>query len=249
MAEPNDPGLLDELNNTISVNYFLVGAKVTTEHVSAAFGEDAIGLSQQELTALVRTVDAVRKDAIDWGDQKASAMIVKYMAEYHPHLASWNQLRELLKTSPCDEKMVAMLFYSCYGGFDERPGWEVELEQEYMTLQGLSYEPNAFVGGKEKKGCFSKLFTNCKNTRIKSLRHLCKKHHEVDFGLKRKSSEITKETRFQKRPKGSHITSFATVKGKPQYQPDVILKNSMKKEREEQVSVVLILLSMFVAFL
>ena len=124
-------------------------------------------------------------------------------------------------------ELACIIWDGIYGVFDD-VGWELQLEEEYMQLAELSYK-------KERsgvKGCFAKIITHQKNEVVKSI-NKCGRNsdHGGQIRMKRKSSEITPDTKFKKRKKGTCLGLFYNL-ALPGETPNELLKDVLNEQKK-----------------
>ena len=220
----------------ISRLLFKATGHVTLEHVKQVYGEKTIGMSDEELQDLLSEVIKAKKTATRFGHHTIVTMIVAYAKKAGYDVSSWADLLDLFKTNG-SKPFVADLWQACYGQFDDVPGWEVTLENEWMQKESLVYLDLVDAKGRVPKGCYAALFSVCKNDKIKQMNRAGKSTHGGYIKLQRAKEEITEETRGRKRTKGTTLGSFAVLGGENEFNPDEEIKKKMRADNAERVSV------------
>jgi hypothetical protein len=136
------------------------------------------------------------------------------------------------------EEAAANVWEACYGYFDKRGQWEVQLEREYMQMKDFVYRRDIILStGLPPKGCFAKLFSECKASRVKAVNRATENTHKGKIRLQRTKEEMKGvKNRFQKRKKGTALGAFATLKKSKLYQPEVILQPKEEERKQREVS-------------
>ena len=210
--------------------YFLPDRDINVGHVRSVFGDETVGQDGDVLEALVQKVKSVKKDAFSWGNQQIEQQIIAHLSELGPgrNISNFSQVLQYWKEDGSVEA-AGKLWDAVYGAFDRKPGWEVELEKTYMKMKGFTYREL------QGKGCFAKLFSISKNTRIKAINQASKTTHKGQIRLKRKSAEVDPKTKFKKRKKGTTLGGFAVLNGEVKFNPDQAVAEARKTISCKQV--------------
>ena len=196
--------------------YFKPNVDTTVGHAQATFGDRTVGMSEQALQLLLEHAKAAKKEATGWGDQAVQQMIIGHMRQLgHDNIYTWRDVKECWKQNG-NEDAARSMWDACCGCFDRKPGWEVELESKYMAMKHLTY--HAEKG--ESKGCFAKLFSNSKCTRVKAINRVGGRSHGGLTRVQRTKEEVAAGKRFKKRRKGTTLGGFATIGGKEIFEPE-----------------------------
>lgn len=228
---------IDDLHSEpISRQYFVTDKSVTVNHVRCSFGTRVSKYDAGSLQALASHVDSVKKDATTFGCQKVERQIVLNMRDLGHDVMSWKNVLVLWKNNG-DSETAACIWESVHGWFDKNQEWSTEWETEYMKLRNLAYKNT------NEKGCFARLFSACKCTRVKALNRASSKTHGGKIFLQRDPAEIDEGTKFRKREKGTTLGAFAKDENGDQlHNPKQYLVQRLKQRTERNVSWCVVLL-------
>ena len=104
---------------------------VTEKDVRSAFGNVTLNMTEGELRELVEQVNKVKTDVISWGKAHVRTLLLKHGEEFLNGIGNFDQLGDYWKDNGT-EVSAAILWQICYGSFDFRMNWELDLEKEYM---------------------------------------------------------------------------------------------------------------------
>lgn len=167
------------------------------------------------MLSLTRAVKEMRKEAITFGLQWVESTIVRHALKMgFKCLSSWKSISNCWKGNKSGS-FSPYLFELLYTQFDKQPGWENNLEDNYMELKKYKYKHQ----DKPMKGSFARVFRWCLNLRIKNIRDLGTKHHGNEIRKKRFTDEITEKTKYKKRKQGETLGCFAVIAGERKYNP------------------------------
>ena len=186
--------------------WFPVGAKIDDRYVQQVMGTCTIGMSPEEIQKMVRQLKQDRDDARSWGKHKVESRVLSAFREFDDSVQTMDQLRRRWRDNG-NAEFAGALWMALYGAFDRSPGWAKELKEEYMKVAGFIYRRDE-GNQKEREGCFQRLFAQVKVDLVKRLNGVGKAAHGGTIRLKRTLEEVSKETRFLKRPKGKTMTKF-----------------------------------------
>jgi hypothetical protein len=113
-----------------------------------------------------------------------------------------------------DFKVRNSMFHICYGVFESKPGWELELEDEFMAEFNWGYIPGTKEAvqtqskrpGSEIKGCIAKNFSHVKSELVKQFQKTGRACSHGLYILKSRHPDDcwTKDGKYVKREKGSY---------------------------------------------
>ena len=192
-------------------------------------GKNSIGLTEKELGSISARIEKDRVSAKSWGKQKVEAKITNNARHLGLDVSNFSALQKEWKKDGSLE-IAAVLWTACYGEFDKEPKWELDLEDDYMRLNGLSYSTNSPV-----KGCFARMMVHCKVELIKSLNRIGKSTHGGSIRMKRTSEEVKDGTKFKKRKKGTCLAPFYNNKKNDGHEVIEIDMDTMQTKLEEVV--------------
>ena len=206
-----EPLYYDLINQPRAQNYFQVGRGMTVGHVQAVFGQRTVGASQNLLDALVRKVKNDKMEAKMWGLNEVQQQILKGYSNSvrsDPTTYTWKELMSKWSNDK-EGRMTKRMWHACYGDFDERDGWDRDLELIYMEKNQLTYDKPL----ERRKGCYSRMFSHCKSEAIKAINRIAERTHGNIIRMKRTSEEVESIGRYKKRKKGTTLGGFCSRDG------------------------------------
>jgi len=188
---------------------FFPDGTVTEKDVRSAFGNITLDMTDEELSELVKQVSEVKRDVISWGKQRVRELLVEHSKEFLHDIMRFEQLGAYWKENGTEDA-AAILWQTCYGCFDFKINWELDLEKEYMDNRGYSYVD---MGKSPKKGCVARSLALRKSEAIKILNRKSEGSHKGTFYMSRKNVTLENGKKFAKRKKGTSIGPHATIGG------------------------------------
>lgn len=189
----------------LSRHWFPVGKSISQDYVKAVCGVQTYEWTQREYEAVMKKMRRDKKDIYSYGKGQLESQILANIRKDGVEVGTFQELKEMFKDddSPI---FAAKLWKACYGSFDENR-WELEMETEYMTMNGLTYEKKAHAK-QVPKGCFARELSRCKCELLKSINKAAKRAHGGQIRIKRKSEEMDQENRWKRRKKGETLGMF-----------------------------------------
>ena len=211
---------------------FKPAGAVTQGQVLSAFGNVTVGSHKDVIEALVEKVQEIKTDVRSWVLQQVRAKIVQHFTQCSPgrSFCSIEQVADYWKENGTF-KAAGMLWYACYGAFNDEPGWDVKLEQQYMEMCEYTYRET----GERKKGCFARTIGQRKTDIIKLINRKAATTDQGLIRMQRSSEEMDEKTKYKKRKKGTTLGGFAKLDGQVKYEPDVVVTSSKHKNDEKKV--------------
>jgi hypothetical protein len=218
---------------------FFPDGTVTEKDVRSAFGNITLSMTDDELTELVKQVSDVKRDVISWGKQRVRELLVEHSKEFLHDIMTFEQLGAYWKENGTEDA-AAILWQTCYGSFDFRINWELDLEQEYMEHRGYSYGD---TGKSPTKGCVARSLALRKSEAIKILNKKSERSHKGTFYMSRKNVTLENGNKFAKRKKGTTIGPHATIGGEHYFKVEKAIERLRGKKKGKLVSEVLFYVS------
>ncbi len=107
---------------------FFPDGMVTEKDVRSAFGNITLNMTGNELVELVKQVSDVKRDVISWGKQRVRELLVDHSKEFLHDIMTFEQLGTYWKENGTVDA-AAILWQTCYGAFDFKTNWELDLEK------------------------------------------------------------------------------------------------------------------------
>jgi hypothetical protein len=174
---------------------FFPDGMVTEKDVRSAFGTITLNMTDNELRELVKQVSNVKGGVISWGKQRVRELLVEHSKEFLHDIMTFEQLGAYWKENRTEDA-AAILWQTCYGRFDFRINWELNLEKEYMDYCGYSYGD---TGQSPHKGCVAQSLALRKSEAIKILNKKSKRLHKGMIYMSRKNVTLENGKKFAKR--------------------------------------------------
>jgi hypothetical protein len=220
--------------------YLLVG-KHKREHICSLLGP-SLQRNEDAISNLLSQLESLKKELRDWAAGEIRARMLDEARKHKLPVRHFGEIKRwwAKNFTANDQKVIARI---AFGIWDDEPGWEYLLEEKYMQLKKWKYKQASVdssaptqesVENKvhqrcpsaEPKGFVSRLITNVKGDQVKQLQDAGKKSHGINITISRSSSQITKETKWKKRKKGTfRVTTSETTPRK---------KRSKKPSRKER---------------
>jgi hypothetical protein len=186
---------------------FFPDGVVTEKDVRSAFGNVTLNMTDDELGEWVKQVSDVKSDVVSWGKQRVRELLVEHSKEFLHGIMTFQQLGAYWKENGTEDA-AAILWQTCYGSFDFKINWELDLEREYMSLRGYSYVD---TGKTPVKGCVARSLALRKSEAIKILNKKSDSSHKGTIYMSRKNVASQNGKKFAKRKKGTTIGPHATI--------------------------------------
>ena len=210
---------------------FFPDGTVREKDVRSAFGNVTLNMAEVELTALVEQVMKVKTDVISWGKNRVHALLLEHSKEFLHGINNWDLLGDYWRDNGT-EVSAAILWQICYGAFDFKINWELDLEKEYMENRGYAYEET----NKASKGCIARSFALRKSEAIKILNNKTQRTHKGTIYMSRKNLTAGKGKKFAKRKKGTTIGDYATIGKQKFFGVEKVIQGLRDSKRVEVVS-------------
>jgi hypothetical protein len=219
-VESTEDRVAQLISQPLHPELFQPAGAVTQDHVLSAFGNVTVGLHKDVIRALVEKVQGMKTDVRSWGLHQVRAKIVQHFNQCSPGgtFCSIGQVAEYWKDNGTVEA-AGKLWFACYGAFDNEPGWDVQLEEQYMKMCQYKYK----LTEDKRKGCFARTIGQRKTDVIKTINRASEKTHHGLIRMKRLSEEIDEKTKFKKRKKGTTLGGFVRLDGQVKYAPEQLL--------------------------
>jgi hypothetical protein len=214
---------------------FFPDGTVTEKDVRSAFGNITLNMTDDELGELVKQVSDVKRDVISWGKQRVRELLVEHSKEFLHDIMTFEQLGTYWKETGTEDA-AAILWQTCYGSFDFRINWELDLEKEYMDHRGYSYADN---GKSPTKGCVARSLAVRRSEAIKILNKKSERSHKGTIYMSRKNVTLEKGNKYAKRKKGTTIGPHATIGGRNFFEVEKTIERLREKRKGQLVSEVL----------
>ena len=202
-----DVGGISSAKQVVSRRYFPVGSTINQQHIDRLFGDETEKWSKKEYDLSITEIRQVRSSAQSWGRAHVEGIILQAFLLWKDAGVSVHTMRDLKAAFADDStpEFAAKMWQSVYGSFDSTPGWEVELEEEYMDFASFVYPATL----ETQKGCFARLFVDTKKEVIKAINRATKPTHGGTIKMKRTAAEEVLITgKFKKRKKGTCMGLF-----------------------------------------
>ena len=150
----------------------------------------------------------MKKDKLDvfsYGRGQLESRMLRNIRDDGVDVGTFTELKEMFKEDE-SPTFAAKLWKACYGSFDGTR-WELDMEKEYMQMNGFSYEKKDYMK-QVPKGCFARELSRCKCEVLKSINKAAKNARGAQIRIKRKSEEMKEETRNKRRKKGETLCKF-----------------------------------------
>jgi uncharacterized protein YktB (UPF0637 family) len=211
---------------------FFPDGTVTEKDVRSAFGNVTLNMMDDELSELVKQVSDVKRDVILWGKQRVRELLVEHSKEFLHDIMTFEQLGAYWKENGAEDA-AAILWQACYGSFDFRINWELDLEKEYMDYRGYSYGD---TGKPPNKGCVARSLALRKSEAIKILNRKSEGSHKGTFYMSRKNVTLENGNKFAKRKKGTTIGPHATIGGEHFFEVQKVIERLRENKKGKLVS-------------
>jgi len=201
--------------------YLLVG-KHKREHVCSLLGP-SMQRNEDAISNLLSHLESLKKELRDWAAGEIRARMLDEARKNKLPVRHFGEIKRwwAKNCTANDQKVIARI---AFGIWDDDPGWEFVLEENYMQLKKWKYkqasldssastlesvENKAPAGGPsiEPKGFVSRLITNVKGDQVKQLQEAGKKSHGINITISRSSSQINKDNKWKKRKKGTFVVT------------------------------------------
>ena len=189
----------------LSRYWFPVGKAITKEYVKAVCGVQTYNWTDREYGVIMKKMARDKKEIYSYSKGQIESTILANIRKDGVEVATFSKLRDMFCTNS-SPNFAAKLWTACYGSFDEKR-WELEMEEQYMTLNEMTYEDKSYPD-KIPKGCFAREISRCKCELLKSLNKAAKKAHGGQIRIKRMAEEVQGENKWKRRKKGEALGKF-----------------------------------------